>query len=320
MIETGVAMKKLKFVLSLTNDDNDYQQEQAAAAERAARRLGVDLIIVHANNDAVTQSQQLLQFVQSSTGARPDAIIFEPAGGTAFPQVARAATAANIGWVVLNHDADYLQKLREGARVPVFSISSDHLEVGRVQGRQLAALLPEGGSVLHIEGPPGSSAVKLRTEGMNQTKPSAVQVKTLRGQWTEESAHRAVSSWLRLRTSQEMHFNAVAAQDDSMAAGARKAFGEVVGTERNRWLHIPFIGCDGMPKTGQSWVRSGILTATIYIRPNADLALEMLTDTLRGGTHPQERTLTLPESFPAIEELTAKAEKHKGARHRSANV
>ena len=84
-------MKKLSFVISLTNDDNDYQQEQAAAAEKAARRLGVEIKIVHANNDAVTQSQQLLQFIQCPVSSRPDAIIFEPAGGTAFPQVARAA-------------------------------------------------------------------------------------------------------------------------------------------------------------------------------------------------------------------------------------
>lgn len=304
-------MKKLKFVLSLTNNDNDYQQEQASAAERAARRLGVDLAIVNANNDAVTQSQQLLQFVQREAGTRPDAFVFEPAGGTGFPQVARAAVGAKIGWVVLNHDADYLQQLRESTRVPVFCVSSDHVEVGRIQGEQLAALLPEGGSVLHLEGPAGSSAAKQRTEGMNQTKPPEVQVKTLRAQWTEESAHRAVSSWLRLRTSQEMHFDVVAAQDDSMAAGARKAFGEIVGNERERWLQIPFIGCDGLPKTGQAWVRSGILTATIYIRPNAGLALEMLTDAMRGGSLPKVRTVTLPESFPPMKELAARAVSRK---------
>ena len=33
-------MKRLNFLVSLTNNDNDYQQEQAAAAEKAARRLG----------------------------------------------------------------------------------------------------------------------------------------------------------------------------------------------------------------------------------------------------------------------------------------
>src|SRR5580704_10149215 len=143
-------MKRLSFLVSLTNDDNDYQQEQAAVAEKAARRLGVDVKIIHANNDALAQSQQLLQYVQTPAEARPSAIIFEPAGGTAFPQVARAAVAAGIGWVVLNHDVDYVPQLRKSyPGVPVFSISSDHVEVGRIQGKQFAALLPEGGSVLY---------------------------------------------------------------------------------------------------------------------------------------------------------------------------
>src|SRR6202035_170922 len=119
-------MKKLSFLVSLTNDENDYQQEQQAAAEKAARRLGIDLKIVHANNDAVTQSQQLLHYIQGTAGPRRDAIVFEPAGGTGFPQVARAAVAADIGWVILNHEADYLKELPQGGHVPVFSIRSYH--------------------------------------------------------------------------------------------------------------------------------------------------------------------------------------------------
>ena len=86
-------MKKLKFLLSLTTKDNDYQQEQATAAEDSARRLGVDLQIIYADNDSITQSQQLLTAIQSQS-LRPDAIIFEPVGGTALPQVARAAATA----------------------------------------------------------------------------------------------------------------------------------------------------------------------------------------------------------------------------------
>jgi len=296
-------MKKPRFVISLTNDDNDYQQEQASAAEKAARRLGVDITIVHANNDAVTQSQQLLHFIQGPSDERPDAIVFEPAGGTAFPQAARAAVSAKMGWVVLNHDADYLHKLRQATEAPVFSISSDHVEVGRIQGRQLSALLPYGGAILYIEGPTGSSAAKERSNGMNRTRPADLQIKTLRAHWTEESAYRAVSSWLRLSTAQEAHFDLVAAQDDSMAAGARKAFAEIEAGKRDRWLQIPFTGCDGLPKTGQSWVRSGLLTATIYIPPNTDLALEMLVEASRTGAQPQERTLTTPESIPSLEEL-----------------
>src|SRR3984957_12958666 len=271
-------MKRLNFLLSLTNNDNDYQQEQAAAAEKTARSLGVDLKIIHAKNDSIAQSQQLLESVQGPVSLKPDAILFEPAGGTGFPQVARAAATAGIGWVALNYDADYIPRLRSEFKVPVFSISSDHEEVGQIQGKQFAALLPQGGSILYIEGPANSSAAQERTGGMNRTKPANIQVKTLRANWTEESAHRAVSSWLRLRTSQEMRIDLVGAQDDSMAAGARKAFSEMAGTERERWLKTPFTGCDGLPSTGQAWVRNGTLAATIYVRANTDLALEMLTE------------------------------------------
>ena len=313
-------MKKLSFLISLTNDDNDYQQEQASAAEKAARRLGVDFKIIHANNDAVTQSQQLLQYIQGSA-ARPDAIVFEPAGGTGFPQVARAAASADIGWVILNHDPDYVHKLRQNYQAPVFSISSDHNEVGQIQGKQFAALLPTGGSILYIEGPANSSASQQRTAGMSRTKPANILVKTMRASWTEESAYRVVSSWLRLRTSQETHIDLVGAQDDSMAAGARKAFSEIEGSERERWLKIPFTGCDGLPKTGQAWVRNGLLAATIYIRPNADLALEMLTEAIRTGTQPPERKLIAPESVPSLEELATRVAKIEGAKlHRSAGA
>ena len=296
------SIKRLTFVVSLTNDDNDYQQEQTAAAESAAQRLGVEVKIVHAANDAVAQSQQLLEYVQNGK-LRPDAILFEPCGGTAFPQVARAATAAGIGWVVLNHDVDYVADLRRTYKVPISAITSDHEEIGKIQGLQFAALLPNGGTVLYIEGPANSSAAKERTRGMNKTKPANIQIKSMRGNWTEESSYRAVSSWLRLRTSQDMHIDLVGAQDDSMAMGARKAFSEIRGADR--WLNLPFTGCDGMPKTGQSWVRSGLFAATIYIRPNTDLALEMLVDAIKNGTQLPERKVTDPESIPSLVDLAA---------------
>ncbi len=306
-------MKRLSFLVSLTNNDNDYQQEQAAAAEKAARRLGVDVKIIHANNDAVAQSQQLLHYVQESA-LRPDGILFEPAGGTAFPQVARAAAAAGIGWVVLNHEVDYILELRRLYKVPVFTISSNHEEIGKIQGKQFAALLPNGGRILYIEGPANSSAAKERTAGMNRTKPANIIVKSMRANWTEESAYKTVSSWLRLQTSQESHIDLVGAQDDSMAVGARKAFSEIAENERARWMKIPITGCDGMPKTGQAWVRNGTLAATIFIRPNTDLAIEMLVDALKNGVQPPESKVTEPESVPLLADLAAVGKLTKAAK------
>lgn len=307
-------MKRLSFLVSLTNNDNDYQQEQAAAAEKAARRLGVDVKIIHANNDPLVQSQQLLQYVQDSSTAKPDAIMFEPAGGTAFPQVARAAAAAGIGWVVLNFDVDYILELRRQYKVPMCAITSDHEEIGKIQGLQFAAMLPNGGSVLYVEGPNNSSAAKQRTAGMNKSKPANVSVKTIRANWTEESSYKAVSSWLRLQTSQQSRIDLVGAQDDSMAMGARKAFNEIAEPDRARWMKIPVTGCDGMPKTGQAWVRNGSLSATIYIRPNTDLAIEMLVEAFKSGSMLPDLKVTEPESIPSLAELAAVGKKALAAR------
>jgi ABC-type sugar transport system substrate-binding protein len=297
-------MKRLNFVLSLTNNENDYQQEQAAAAKEAAQRLGVELEILSADNDSITQSQQLLKVIQSPVGAHPGAIIFEPAGGTAMPQVARAAAAAGIGWVVLNREVDYIAELRKAYRIPTFALTSNHVEIGRIQGRQLAALLPDGGPVLYIQGPSDSLAAKQRTEGMYEMKPAAIDVKPMRAQWTEESSYRMVSSWIRLSTSQQAGLIAVVAQDDSMAIGARKAFQQLPDQAiRDRWLNLPYLGCDGLPNSGQAWVRRGLLAATIYIPPNAGTAIEMLVQAIESGKTPPEQTLTIPVSYPILEML-----------------
>ncbi len=106
-------MKKLRFLISLTTDDNDYQIEQAQSAEQTARNMGAELQILYANNDAITQSTQILKAVQAAEVLRPDAIVFEPVGGTALPQVARAAVSAGIGWAVLNREASYVPELRK---------------------------------------------------------------------------------------------------------------------------------------------------------------------------------------------------------------
>jgi ribose transport system substrate-binding protein len=297
-------MRKLRFLVSLTTNDNDYQIEQARAAEQAAKRFNVDLQILYADNDAINQSTQILKAIQTAPEDRPDAIIFEPVGGTALPQVARAAVSAGIGWAVLNREANYVSELRLSSKTPVFSVSSDHVEIGRIQGRQCAALLSTGGTVLCIQGPSENSAAKDRTLGLQEAKPGNIHLIMLKGQWTEESAQRAVRSWLKLSTSQKATIDLVAAQDDSMAIGARKAFQELPSEiERERWLSLPFLGCDGLPNTGQSWVRSGLLTATIFIPPNSGRAMEMLVDALQNGKPQPERALTSALSVPPLEAL-----------------
>src|SRR5437660_5958196 len=144
-------MAKLRFVIGLITKENDYQMEQTASANAAAKELGVDVEIVYAESDAITQSTQLLKVIQAEPSLRPQGIIVEPAGATTLPRVASAAAVVGIGWAVLSRQAEYTAELRKAHGSPVFSVSTNQLEVGRIQGRQIAKLFPGGGSVVHIQ-------------------------------------------------------------------------------------------------------------------------------------------------------------------------
>src|ERR1700731_464762 len=220
-------MSKPRFLVSLTTSDNDYQIEQAHSAEQAAHKLGVEVQIVYADNDAISQSTQVLKAIQSSEATRPNGIVFEPVGGTALPQVAQAAVSAGIGWAGLNRDASYIADLRKSSTAPIFGLTSDHVEIGRIQGRQFKALLPHGGSILYIQGPSENSAAKERPLGIREAKPAKIQITLSSAQWTEERSTRSVRTWLKLGTSQRAPIDLIAAQDDSMAMGARRAFEEL---------------------------------------------------------------------------------------------
>src|SRR5580700_1127247 len=129
-------MKKLKFLVSLPNDDNDFQVEQALAAQRAGAKLGIEVSVVYADNDTVNQSTHILKAIQSSPESRPDGIVLEPVRGSALPQVAQVACQAGLAWAVLNRAPNYISELRRKTKVAVFAVTSSHAEIGRIQGKQ----------------------------------------------------------------------------------------------------------------------------------------------------------------------------------------
>ena len=293
----------MNFVISLIMAENAYQQDQAAAAKEAAGRLGAQVQILYADNDAITQSQQLLNVIQSSSAdSRPDAIVCHPVG-TTLKQVAREAMARGIGWALLNREDDYLTELRNTAK-PAFCVTADQEEVGRIQGRQFGALLPKGGLVLYILGPSTNPVFKQRTAGMESTKPQNIPIRTLRGNLTEQSGYDAVTSWLQLKTSRATPVSLVAGQNDNMAIGARKAFEEILsGEERERWSTLPYTGCDASPRAGQEWLRTGLLTASVFLPPTAGVAVETLVQAIQTKKQAPLRKQLAPESYPPMANL-----------------
>jgi len=298
-------MTELSVLVSLVTDASDFQREQAQSAKDAAARLDMGVQIIYAQDDALTQSEQLLKIIQGDAGQRPQAIVMQPCGQTALPHVARAAAAAGIGWVVLNWAVDYVAALRQEYSVPAFIVSSDQREIGRIQGRQVAALLPQGGSVLYVTGPSNSPSTRLRNEGLQETIPANLQVRALKSEgWAEQNGTRSVGAWLRLSTARHDRIDAVVAQSDMLALGARKALQAARSSGRSVPISdFPFTGVDGLAHGGQEWVRKGILAATVIVPTNAGTALEMLAQAIRAGVPPAEITYTTPVSYPALAKL-----------------
>lgn len=293
-------MSKLSVLLSLVTADNDYQRDQASAAQAAANQAGVDLRVIYAGGDAITQTKQLLAAVQAPADERPGAIVVEPAG-TSMPHVARAAVQQGIGWIVVNRSAEYVAELRAARSTVVAGIEVDNVEVGRLQGRQFAALLPTGGTVLYLEGP-SIDVSKQRHAGTLETLPHNIELQSARGRWTAESGAQALQIRLGLRGAKLPDL--VGSQNDDMAIGARRAVEALPpGPQRDQWLSIPYTGVDGLPATGQAWVQQHLLAATIITPPLAGLAVELLARAVLGGHPIPERTIVQPVSYPPVAEL-----------------
>jgi ABC-type sugar transport system substrate-binding protein len=297
-------MKKMRVLLGLITRDNGYQCNQASAAQMEARQLGVELDVVWAEGDAIVQSQQLIDAIQSDASRKPHGILFDPVNESGLPQVARAAVAAGIALGVIDLFPPYVVDLRRSPSAVVFSIGSDQTEVGRIQGQQLAKLFSKGGTALLIMGPGTNLTARQRMTGLNQTKPSGFNFRQLRGNWSRESGHAAVKTYLRLDTARARDIDCVVAQSDDMAMGARQAFEQLTDPiEKHAWLSLPFLGCDGDPATGQTWAQEGKLKATVAIPANAPLGLRMLIEALKDKKRPVEYCLTVPQSFPPLKSL-----------------
>ena len=232
-------MKKIRLLVSLMTRENDYQLEQAASAQEAATSLGIDAQIMFADNDAITQGTQLLKIIQVDPrrAARRD---YLRACRRAVPPASSARRRAGGDSVGAAQSRSGLRG-RTAANVPslaIFSIGSDQKEVGRIQGQQLAALVRNGGGVLHIQGP----SENIDSERSHDRFASDAAARTFRSQLCAASgpkrARNAASSRGFASTPRRKSRSVPsAAQNDAMAMGARKAFSSMDN------LRTGIVGC-----------------------------------------------------------------------------
>lgn len=291
-----------RLVASFFTLAEEYQALQAADVRSAAERLGFAVDVLDSQENAVLQIQQLFRFIHGPAEERPLAFLVHTRVPDGLERVARNAGAAGIGWVLLNRTAPYLEALRrEHPRLAVSSVTTDHGEIGRIQARQFRALLPGGGAVLYVQGPPETAAARARLEAMQGGLGGAgIEVKVVPAEWTESSGERAVSAWLRLKTSELFRPDLVGCQNDALVLGARKA----LEAHRPEWARVPYTGCDGLPEGGQRLVKAGRLAATIVVGSCGGPAVELVDLAAGAGLPPPPSLVIPPSSFPPVGDLS----------------
>ncbi len=293
-----------KVVVALLSDQQEFQLMQAADARASAARAGLDVEVMFADNNAVQQIHQLFVQIHAPEAERPAAIVAETVTGEGLERVARNAVRAGIGWVIMNRNVSYLESLRaERADLAIANVSVDNEEAGRIQGRQMKTLLPKGGLVLYLQGPPDTSAAQDRLRGAQKViEGTPIELKVLNGDWTETGGEKVVATWLRLKTSEGFRPAVVCSQNDAMAVGARRA----LQAQQSEWSNLLYTGCDGLPEGGQKLVSTGELTATIIAPTTAGPAVTLVSRVL-GGERVQPELRLAPRSYPGEDELARRA-------------
>ena len=189
----------------------------------------------------------------------------------------------------------------------ISTVCPDEVETGRVQGRQMRALVPAGRRVLYIQGSPRSLASRQRTAGMQEATAGApFEVVLAGGDWNPAFASRTVREWLRFAVGGRRPFDLVACQNDHMAGGALEALAAAAAESGQKDVGaIPVTGCDGAPDIGQKMVRDGRLVATVVLPRVAGPAVDEIAALLASGTRPAPVITHAATSFPPLGDLAA---------------
>lgn len=297
-------MQSSRVALCLVDEDNEFQQVACQNAESEARKAGLALEAHWSGDDLAAQLAQIRATIDAPTP--PTAVLVMAVRDQGLGRLARDAASKGIHWVFLNRSDDDVEALRaEFPALAICQVYPDEVETGRVQGRVIRSLLPEGGKVLLVQGSRRSLAARDRGAGVQEVLDGGrYRLVELEAGWTEEEGFNALVGWLRVAVQANMKLDLVACHNDLLARGARRALAEVArDLEKPALLQIPLVGCDGTPSVGQAMVRSGELAATVVLPQSSGTAVALVARTLSGGERPPAVVTLEATPFPAMDQV-----------------
>ena len=233
---------------------------------------GVEVRFTSADDDSRKQIAQIEQFVRD----RVDLLIISPNQTQVIVPAVEAAYDAGIPVILFDRKID-------SDKYTAF-MGADNFEIGRLLGQYIADELSGKGKIVEILGLRGSSPAADRHNGFMDAisnYPDIELVGTGYGDWLQAGGERVMRSFLE----QGLTFDAVFAQNDRMARGARDAMRDPSG--------VSFYGIDALPGAngGLQDVISGALNASYLYPTRGDLVMELAMAILTGQPFQRENKL-----------------------------
>jgi len=224
-----------------------------AMKQRAEQVSGTDIAFAFSRDgDAEHQVEQVRDYLDRKV----DALIVLPVDSSASDRITAMAERANVPLIYVNNGprADFFP-----GRVAL--VLPNDLVAGKLQMLKLATLMGGKGNLVIIRGPAGHAGASLRTQGILETLKAYPDIHVVGNEaadWDRKRAHDLMQGWLAAG-----HVDAVAANNDEMAIGARMAIREA-GVQ-----HVLVAGVDATPD-GLAAMRSGEMVLSVYQNPQKE--------------------------------------------------
>ncbi|TQJ53224.1 substrate-binding domain-containing protein [Streptomyces sp. NBC_00080] len=266
------ANPKVGLALSTLNNPFFVQIQSGAKAE--AKKLGVDLTVTDAQNDASQQANQLQNFTSSGL----DSIIVNPVDSDAASNSVKAADKAKIPVIAVDRGVNK-------ATVDAL-VASDNVAGGELAAKTVAEKLGGTGKIVILQGQAGTSAARERAEGFAKGLKAYPGIQVLAQQPADFDRTKGLDVMSNLLQAHP-DVQGVIAANDEMALGAIKALGAKAGKS------VQVVGFDGTPD-GLTAVKNGTLYASVAQQPSqlGRIAVDNALKALQGKK--VEKTVKVP--------------------------
>lgn len=245
--EPAAATSTATVGLAVSTLNNPFFVSLRNGAEAEAKKEGINLITVDAQDDPAKQQASVEDLIQKKVNV----ILINPTDSAAVANVVKEATSKGIKVVSLDRSVT-------GAEVSAH-IASDNVAGGKMAGEFLLEKLGGKGNVVELEGIAGSSAARERGQGFHQVVDGKADVKLLAKQPADFDRAKGLSVMENIIQGNK-GIQGVFAHNDEMALGAVKAI-QAAGLK-----NVVVVGFDATADAVAA-VKAGTLAATVQQQP-----------------------------------------------------